>query len=98
VLEDKDLDGIVAGLAPLASRFYVTQSASDRAVASDDLAYVVRNIAGPDSTWEYDTLEDAADAARSWAGESAKRAVVVTGSITLVGEAIDLARERGWKS
>jgi dihydrofolate synthase/folylpolyglutamate synthase len=98
VLEDKDLDGIVAGLAPLASRFYVTQSASDRAVASDDLAYVVRSIAGPDSTWEYDTLEEAADAARSWAGESAKRAVVVTGSITLVGEAIDLARERGWKS
>src|SRR5690606_10411926 len=34
VLEDKDLDGIVAALRPLASRFHVTQSGSDRAVAS----------------------------------------------------------------
>jgi len=98
VLEDKDLDGIVAALRPLASRFHVTQSGSDRAVASDDLAYVVRNLVGPELTWEHDTLVDAADAARRWAAESPKRAVVVTGSITLVGEAIELARMEGWKA
>lgn len=98
VLEDKDIDGIVARLAPVASRFYVTQSESDRAVASDDLAYVVRNVVGADATWEYDTLAEAADAARRWAAEAPKRAVIVTGSITLVGEAMELAKGEGWKA
>ncbi|QEE61450.1 bifunctional folylpolyglutamate synthase/dihydrofolate synthase [Salinibacterium sp. dk2585] len=98
VLEDKDLDGIVARLAPMATRFYVTQSESERAVASDDLAYVVRNLAGADATWEYDVLAEAMDAARRWASEAPKRAVIVTGSITLVGEAMDLARSEGWKA
>lgn len=97
VLEDKDLEGIVAGLAPLASRFYVTQSESGRAVASDDLAYLVRDAVGPDAVWEHDTVREAASAARRWASESPKRAVVVTGSITLVGEAIELAAAEGWK-
>ncbi|MCW4384660.1 bifunctional folylpolyglutamate synthase/dihydrofolate synthase [Salinibacterium sp. SYSU T00001] len=97
VLEDKDAEGIVDALAPLAARIYVTQSTSDRAVASDDLAYIVRNAIGSDATWEYETLVEAAEAARSWAGEAPKRAVVVTGSITLVGEAIDLASAEGWK-
>ena len=35
------------------------------------------------------------EAARVWAAESPRRAVVVTGSITLVGEAIALAARRG---
>ena len=97
VLEDKDLNGIVAALAPVATRFYVTQSASDRAVASDDLAYVVGEVAGKDAVWEYDSLVGAAEAARGWAAEQPKRAVVVCGSITLVGEALELADVQGWK-
>lgn len=97
VLEDKDLEGIVAALAPVATRFYVTQSGSERAVAADDLAYVVRNTAGSDAVWEHDSLVGAADAARGWAAEQPKRAVVVCGSITLVGEAIALADVQGWK-
>jgi dihydrofolate synthase/folylpolyglutamate synthase len=35
--------------------------------------------------------------AREWADQAPRRAVVVTGSITLVGEAITLARFEGWK-
>ncbi|TQL47775.1 dihydrofolate synthase/folylpolyglutamate synthase [Homoserinimonas aerilata] len=97
VLEDKDVEGVVRALAPVATRFYVTQSHSERAIPSDDLAYVVRNIAGPDAVWEYDSLVAAADAARGWAAEQPKRAVVVTGSITLVGEVLQLAEQLGWK-
>lgn len=97
VLEDKDAEGIVAALAPLATRFHVTQSRSDRAVAAGDLAYIVRDVAGPDATWEYDTPAEAAEAARAWASDGAKRGVIATGSITLVGEVMRLARERGWK-
>lgn len=97
VLEDKDAEGIISALAPKAARFYVTQSDSERAVPSDDLAYIVKEIAGTDSTWEYDDAAEALAAARAWAGEEPKRAVVVTGSITLVGEAIDLAQSEGWK-
>jgi dihydrofolate synthase/folylpolyglutamate synthase len=35
--------------------------------------------------------------ARGWAAEAPRRAVLVAGSITLVGEAIELAAREGWK-
>ena len=41
-------------------------------------------------------LDDALDEARAWAAEAPKRAVVVTGSIALVGEAMAIADDRGW--
>ena len=41
-------------------------------------------------------LDDALDDARAWAAEAPKRAVVVTGSIALVGEAMAIAADRGW--
>jgi len=95
VLQDKDADGIVAALAPIATRFYVTQSESDRAVAADDLAYVVREYT--EEIYTDESPENALDAAREWASEGEKRAVLVTGSITLVGDAITLATLGKWK-
>lgn len=96
VLEDKDTEHIIQALAPLTSRFHVTASTSDRAISPDDLAYQVRDIAGADATYEFDTLEEAVDEARRWAGERTTRAVLVTGSITLVGETMALAASQGW--
>ena len=96
VLEDKDTEHIIQALAPLTSRFHVTASTSDRAISPDDLAYQVRDFAGADATYEFDTLEEAVDEARRWAGETTTRAVLVTGSITLVGEAMALAARQGW--
>jgi dihydrofolate synthase/folylpolyglutamate synthase len=96
VLEDKDAEGIIDLLAPLTHRFHVTASSSDRAITPDDLAYLVRNAVGADATWEYDTLTEAVESAREWAAEAANRAVLVTGSITMVGETLALARENGW--
>ena len=95
VLQDKDADGIVAALAPMATRFYVTQSESDRAVAADDLAYIVREYT--EEVYTDESPENALEAAREWASEGEKRAVLVTGSITLVGDAITIATAGKWK-
>lgn len=97
VLQDKDAAGIVAALAPVAARFNVTQSQSERAVPHDQLAELVVEHAGQDSTYQFETFEQAVADARAWAAESDRRAVLVTGSITLVGEAIALAGSERWK-
>jgi dihydrofolate synthase / folylpolyglutamate synthase len=95
VLADKDAAGIIAALAPIATVFVATQSGSDRAVPADDLAELVREAGAEVS--ETESAADALAEAREWAAKAPKRAVLVTGSITLVGEAIALAAEQGWK-
>jgi dihydrofolate synthase/folylpolyglutamate synthase len=95
VLEDKDALGIVEALAPVATAFYVTQSQSERAVPAADLLETVREVT--EEAEEFDSLAEALELARNWAAESEKRAVLVTGSITLVGEAIALAAAGKWK-
>jgi dihydrofolate synthase/folylpolyglutamate synthase len=97
VLVDKDAAGIVEALAPVATRFHVTRSQSDRAIGQDDLAAVVLEWAPDDATLSYESFEDAVQDARRWASESPRRAVVVTGSITLIGEALALASAEGWR-
>lgn len=95
VLEDKDARGIVDALLPAATRFYATQSQSERAVTHEDLAELVRE--STDDVVEFESVDQAIQHARSWAAEAPRRAVVVTGSITLVGEAIELAAAEKWK-
>jgi len=97
VLADKDAHGIVAELAPIAERFHVTRSTSDRAIGVDALAAIVLHESHEDATYQFDSLEEAMERAREWASEKPRRAVVVTGSITLVGDAIQLAEREGWK-
>jgi len=97
VLEDKDERGIIEALLPVATIFVATESDSDRAISSDDLYETVREIAGEDAASSEPTLQAAVAAARAWAAKAPKRAVVVTGSITLVGEAIALAKAEEWK-
>jgi dihydrofolate synthase / folylpolyglutamate synthase len=87
----------VAELAPIAERFHVTRSTSERAIGAGALAQIVRHEAPDDAVGSFDALSDAVTDARAWASESPRRAVVVTGSITLVGDAIQLAEREGWK-
>jgi len=96
ILEDKDVRGIVDELAPLAARIHVTQSQSDRAIPAQDLADDVEKWAYEAPRLEFDTLDGALADAREWASAAAGRAVLVTGSITLIGEAIELAAAQGW--
>ena len=96
ILRDKDAQGIVDALAPLAARIFVTQSHSERSTSSDELADRVEE-------WTHEHVEsspvlgDAVEAAREWASADPRRAVVVTGSIALIGETLALAQASEWK-
>jgi dihydrofolate synthase / folylpolyglutamate synthase len=96
VLGDKDAAAIVDVLARRPGRFFVTAPDSDRAVPPAELAAVVASGAGAERVGLAERLDDALDDARAWAEEGPKRAVVVTGSIALVGEAMAIAADRGW--
>ncbi|MEP6842282.1 MAG: dihydrofolate synthase, partial [Pseudolysinimonas sp.] len=62
-----------------------------------ELAMLVVNHAGQDAAFQFPSPNAALDAAREWALEAPRRAVLVTGSITLVGEAMARAVAEGWK-
>ncbi|QLD10433.1 bifunctional folylpolyglutamate synthase/dihydrofolate synthase [Microbacterium oleivorans] len=96
VLGDKDADGIVAALAPVAAHVFATAPDSERAsepVLVADLAEE-RGVA----VTEHRDLIEAAEAAREWASAADRRAVVIAGSVVLAGEAIALANAEDWKS
>ncbi|WP_395638507.1 bifunctional folylpolyglutamate synthase/dihydrofolate synthase [Pseudolysinimonas sp.] len=97
VLGDKDAHGIFAELAPVADRFHVTTSQSDRATPVDDLADIARSVAAEDAVIPFEDFAEAVETARAWAADGPSRAVLITGSITLVGEAIALADAGEWK-
>ena len=96
ILEDKDAAGIIRAIVPAAERIHVTRSSSERAIGVDELADTVLDIGSEDTTFRFDDLETAIEQARRWAAEAPRRAVVVTGSITLVGETLSLATAGDW--
>ncbi|MGV8083096.1 MAG: bifunctional folylpolyglutamate synthase/dihydrofolate synthase [Coriobacteriia bacterium] len=88
ILADKDAEGIVRALAPVADGIFVTQSASSRALAAEKLAEIVERVTGAPPTGTYDTVADALSALSAME----RRAVLVTGSITIAGEARGILR------
>ncbi len=96
ILAGKDTVGIVSTLAPAAARVFATAPDSDRAADPDRIADVAEAADVPVTV--HPTLEDAADAARAWAAESDRRAVVIAGSVVLAGEALRLSELEDWKA
>lgn len=96
VLRDKDAKGIITALDGAVERFNITTSSSERSIPVDELALAAVGWSNEEKVHQYDDLLDALDDARKWATEAPKRAVVVTGSIVLVGEAIAIASDREW--
>lgn len=94
VLADKDAHGILAELAPIAARMFVTSSSSERAI---DEGLLGHEAARTGVEFTVHDMVEAFDEARSWAAEAKRRAVVVTGSITLVADAIRIAETERWK-
>ncbi|MPZ87804.1 MAG: dihydrofolate synthase [Nitriliruptorales bacterium] len=85
VLGDKDIDGIIAELAPLADHVVVTEPPSTRAADPDDVAKAVqgRGIA-------FEVADDVAEALERAQEEAAPGdGVIVTGSLYTVGAARD---------
>ncbi len=97
VLGDKDAAGIIEALAPVATSFIATQSGSERAIPAPDLADLIARVAPEHELQTFESLEFAVQDARVWAAQAPRRAVLVTGSITLIGEVIALAGVEGWK-
>ena len=97
ILGDKDAAGIFRELEPVVDEVVITQSTSDRAVDADELAAIAVSILGSDRVTVETSFETALEIARDAASNTEKGAVVVTGSITLIGEAMAFAREQGWK-
>ncbi len=96
VLGDKDAAGIVAEIAPAAAHVFATAPASERSTDADTIADLAE-AAGLAVTVHGD-VGDAADAARAWASDTPRRAVVIAGSVVLAGEAVALAAAEDWKS
>ncbi|MDE0546979.1 folylpolyglutamate synthase/dihydrofolate synthase family protein [Microbacterium sp. C7(2022)] len=96
VLADKDAAGIAGELLPIAAHVFATAPDSDRASDADHIADVIE--AGGGAVTVHHALADAASAAREWAAASDRRAVMITGSVVLAGEALRLAAEEDWKS
>jgi dihydrofolate synthase/folylpolyglutamate synthase len=91
VLEEKDAVGIIDALRPVASCFFVTQSDSPRAIGHGYLSQLVAENSGI-AVHDFSDPVAAVTAARAWAGARAQGAVVVTGSITLIGDALRRSR------
>lgn len=96
ILAGKDTVGIVSTLTPAVARVFATTPDSERAGDPDLIADVAEAADVPVTV--HPTLEDAADAARAWAAESDRRAVIIAGSVVLAGEAIRLSELEDWKS
>lgn len=91
VLEEKDVVGIVEALRPVASDFYVTQSESVRAIGHRRLASIVAEVATVVPVHDFADPSAALTAAREAVGGHSHAAIVITGSITLLGEALHRA-------
>ena len=96
VLDDKDAAGIVGELAPMAAHVFATAPQSERANDAESVADLAEAV-GARVTVHPD-VASAGEAAREWASASARRAVVIAGSVVLAGEALALADVEDWKS
>jgi len=94
VLGDKDARGVIEALDPVVAGFVCTQSGSDRAVEAGALAEIVGTLVAPERVHAEPTLSSAIETAKSLCGPA--DAIIVTGSITLVGDTITLARSENW--
>jgi dihydrofolate synthase/folylpolyglutamate synthase len=92
ILGDKDAASIVGHLAPLADRIFLTRSSSRRALTPEELGRAAGE-AGLDARVLPD-LETAWSAALD--GADREDIILITGSLTLVGEARSLLRRKGW--
>nr|MBP6685149.1 dihydrofolate synthase [Leucobacter sp.] len=96
VLEEKDAHGLLQTLAPIAHHVFATAVDSPRSLPAEELASIAES-AIPDTPVEaLPTLPLALERARSWAGDSNGRAVLVVGSVLLAGEAITQSRKEQW--
>ncbi|MFI9380269.1 bifunctional folylpolyglutamate synthase/dihydrofolate synthase [Kutzneria sp. NPDC052558] len=92
VMEDKDVDGILAALEPVFTEVVLTNNGSPRAMNADKLAGLAREVFGEDRIVVEPRLDDALEEAIRLAEETdgepvSTSGVVVTGSVVTAGAA-----------
>ena len=96
VMSEKDASGVLRALAPIAHHVTVTPVSSPRSLDSDLLSELAHDAIPGTPIDVADSLPEALDHARAWAGAAEGRAVLVVGSVLLAGEAIAFSRSEGW--
>jgi dihydrofolate synthase/folylpolyglutamate synthase len=91
ILGDKDARSIVEHLLPLADHLYLTRSTSQRALAPEELQQASQEL---EQATVCPTLTQAWHRAQEEANPADR--ILLTGSLTLVGEARALLRSEGW--
>ena len=94
VLADKDAAGILASLEPVLAEVVITRSSSPRALAPERLGELAADVFGADRVTVVPDLVSAVEHAVSQAESHglAGVGVLVTGSVTLAGDAVRLLR------
>ena len=95
-LEDKDAEGMLRALLPLTPHAYVVGVASDRSRDPEELAVIAKDLRPDLDLQLFDDLTEAIDEARGWAAEADGRGILITGSVVLAGEALQIARNSDW--
>ena len=98
IVSDKDVEGILRQLVPLAERVIITSAKSERSIPAEQLAVRARDVLGNEAG-KVEVVAEVPAAiahARAWAGEVSGRGVLVTGSLILAGEALSTALSEGW--
>lgn len=96
VLADKDAEGILRELVPVVDELIVTTVPSERAMPAVELAALARTVFAEDAVRVADDVHGALTAGRLLAARTDKGALLVTGSILLVGRTLTVARDENW--
>jgi len=97
ILKDKDAEGILAALQPQVTRVIITTAPSERTHTAAHLGVIATKIFGADNVIIEPDADVAFEMARGYAAHSPKGAVLITGSITLVGQAVGRSNDtNGW--
>lgn len=96
IMADKDAEGVLAALLPITDALFLSPIDSARTLGVEDLYQVSGRFEREGITEVTESLTEALQAAREWAGQVDGRAVLVAGSVLLAGEAILCSRNEGW--
>jgi dihydrofolate synthase/folylpolyglutamate synthase len=93
ILADKDARGLLSALEPVLTEVILTQSSSSRATDLATLLPVAIDIFGEDRIQTAASLAEALPIAKAKVSENGM--VVISGSITLIGDALKLKQQEG---
>lgn len=90
VLADKDASGMLRALEPVLEEVVITKSSSDRALPVSDLEDLAIEIFGEHRVRTANAVSAGLQDAREMVGEGIGDAIVIAGSISLVGDVLKL--------